>query len=155
MNQNNIGQFISTKRREKNLTQEQLAEKLNVSNKTISKWENGKCMPDYSVIELLCQELDITLAELLDGEEKEPNSIRIYDDEQVKSLICKMQKMEKNHKYTIGIILIVIGFLSLILTSLFGGSDFQNFLSGCLFGFGLTIICAGIFEIIFNFKKGE
>lgn len=155
MNQNNIGQFISTKRREKNLTQEQLAEKLNVSNKTISKWENGKCMPDYSVIELLCQELDITLAELLDGEEKEPNSIRIYDEEQVKSLICKMQKMEKNHKYTIGIILIVIGFLSLILTSLFGGSDFQNFLSGCLFGFGLTIICAGIFEIIFSFKKGE
>jgi hypothetical protein len=44
------------------------------------------------VIELLCKERDITLAELLDGEDKEPNSIRVYDEEQVKSLLCKMQK---------------------------------------------------------------
>ena len=51
MNQANIGSYIARKRREKNLTQEQLAERLGVSNKTISKWENGKCMPNYSVIE--------------------------------------------------------------------------------------------------------
>ena len=50
MNQQVIGKFISLKRKEKNLTQEQLAEKIGVSNKTVSKWENGKCMPDYSVI---------------------------------------------------------------------------------------------------------
>ena len=43
MNQANIGAYIAKKRKEKNLTQEQLAEKLGVSNKTISKWENGKC----------------------------------------------------------------------------------------------------------------
>lgn len=80
MDQVAIGQFIMKKRREKNLTQEQLAEKLNVSNKTISKWETGKCMPDYGVIEGLCKELDITVAELMDGEVKEKNSIRIYDE---------------------------------------------------------------------------
>lgn len=97
MDQHNIGIFLAAKRREKNLTQEQLADRLGVSNKTISKWENGKCMPDYSVIELLCNELDITLAELLDGEEKEPNSIRVYYEEQVKSLLSKIQKLEKNH----------------------------------------------------------
>ena len=153
MNQNSIGQFISAKRKEKNLTQEQLAEKLGVTNKTISKWENGKCMPDYSVIELLCKELDITLAELLDGEEKEPNSIRIYDEEQVKSLLCKIQKLEKNYKYTVGTILIVIGFLSLILTSLFGGSHFQDFLSGFLFGLGISIIGVGIIAIVMSSKK--
>ena len=45
MNQTAIGSFIARKRREQNLTQEQLAEQLSVSNKTISKWENGKCMP--------------------------------------------------------------------------------------------------------------
>ena len=67
MDQRNIGTFIAAKRREINLTQEQLADRLGVSNKTISKWENGKCMPDYSVIELLCKELGITLAELLAG----------------------------------------------------------------------------------------
>ena len=70
MDQHNIGSFIAVKRREKNLTQEQLADRLGVSNKTISKWETGKCMPDYSLIEPLCKELGITLAELLDAEEK-------------------------------------------------------------------------------------
>ena len=54
-------------RKQKNLTQEQLADKLMVSNKTVSKWERGKCMPDYSVVEALCSELDITVAELLNG----------------------------------------------------------------------------------------
>lgn len=61
MNQLIIGKFISQKRKEKNLTQEQLAEKLGVSNKTVSKWECGKCMPDYSVVKPLCQELGILL----------------------------------------------------------------------------------------------
>ena len=67
MNQAAIGSYIAKKRREKNLTQEQLAETLGVSNKTISKWENGKCMPDYSIIEQLCKELSVTLSELMDG----------------------------------------------------------------------------------------
>lgn len=69
MNQILIGKYIARKRKEKNLTQAQLAERLNVSNKTISKWENGNCMPDYSVIEVLCRELGITISELMDGED--------------------------------------------------------------------------------------
>lgn len=155
MNQNNIGAFISAKRREKNLTQEQLAEKLGVSNKTISKWENGKCMPDYSVIESLCRELDITLAELLDGEEKDPNSIRLYDEEQVKSLLGKIQTLEKNYKYAMGTIMLAIGFLSLVSSSLFGGSHLQDFVSGCLFGLGAGMIAVGIIAIIMSFGKGR
>lgn len=155
MDQNNIGRFISAKRREKNMTQEQLAEKLGVTNKTISKWENGKCMPDYSVIELLCRELDITLAELLDGEEKEPGSIRLYDEEQVKELLTKVQKMERHYKYAAGALMMVIGFLCLVLTSLFGGSHFQDFLSGCLFGMGIGLMCTGVVAIILSFKKGR
>ena len=50
MNQIIVGQFIALKRKEKNLTQGQLAEILNISNKAISKWETGKSMPDYSLI---------------------------------------------------------------------------------------------------------
>lgn len=56
MNQLVTGKFISLKRKEKNLTQAQLAEKLGVSNKTVSKWETGKCMPDYSIVKCLCEE---------------------------------------------------------------------------------------------------
>lgn len=94
MDQLEIGIFIAKKRKEKNFTQAQLAEKLSVSNKTISKWETGKCMPDYGIIQSLCKELEITLPELIDGEETEPDSIRIYDDNQVLDLIKRIQNLE-------------------------------------------------------------
>ena len=67
MNQEKIGKFIQERRKEKELTQVQLAEKLGVSNRTISKWENGNSLPDYSIFNDLCSELDITINELLYG----------------------------------------------------------------------------------------
>ena len=91
MNQSSIGQTIAQKRKAKNMTQSQLAEKLNISNKTISKWENGKCMPDYSIIEQLCSELDITLNELISGKtEPETNN-----EKQLLDLFRKIQELEK------------------------------------------------------------
>ena len=94
MNQTAIGSYILRKRREKNLTQEQLAEKLSVSNKTISKWENGKSMPDYSMIEQLCKELSVTLPELMDGEDAAEDSVRVYDDEQILDLLMGLAVAE-------------------------------------------------------------
>ena len=91
MNQIATGKFISRKRKEKNLTQEQQAEKLGVSNKTISKWETGKCMPDYSVGKTLCEELEITVAELMDGECGNEKSVRAYDDERIMDLLKRTQ----------------------------------------------------------------
>jgi len=93
-----IGNFISAKRREKNLTQEQLAEKLDVSNKTVSKWENGKSMPDYETIERLCDELDITIAELLDGEEHGDGNTVAYDEEKVRALLRNMLQAEEKKR---------------------------------------------------------
>ena len=65
MNTKKIGAFIAMNRKKKGYTQEQLAEKLGVTNKTISRWENGHYMPDLSLLEPLSKELDITLNELL------------------------------------------------------------------------------------------
>lgn len=87
MNHAAIGSYIARKRKEQNLTQEQLAEQLGVSNKTISKWENGKCMPDYSIIEPLCDALHVTLPELMDGEDAAEDGVRVYDDEQILDLL--------------------------------------------------------------------
>lgn len=92
MNQQNTGAFIAKKRKEKNLTQEQLAEILQVSNKTISKWETGKCMPDYSIIESLCNELNITVPELLEGKELNPSET--IDEEKYNMLLYKVQQTE-------------------------------------------------------------
>lgn len=94
MEQQNIGKFICAKRKEKNLTQEQLAEKLGVSNKTISKWENGKCMPDYAVVELLCEVLEITIAELLAGKENVPSPSMADNRAEIDALLYQQKQLE-------------------------------------------------------------
>ena len=63
-----IGKFIAQNRKKKNMTQENLAEKLGVTSKTISRWENGNYMPDISLLKPLSDELDVTLNDLLSGE---------------------------------------------------------------------------------------
>lgn len=68
MNQEKIGKFIASKRKEHNLTQEQMAEKLNISKNAVSKWERGLNLPDVSIMQELCKILDITLNELFIGE---------------------------------------------------------------------------------------
>ena len=65
MDSKKIGAFIAVNRKKKGLTQEQLGERLGVTNKTISRWENGNYMPDLSMLEPLSKELEITLNELL------------------------------------------------------------------------------------------
>ena len=71
MNQEEIGKFIAKQRKEKKLTQEQLAEKLKVSSKSISRWENGINMPDLSLIIPISEELGISIFELLTGKKSE------------------------------------------------------------------------------------
>ena len=74
MDQIKIGKFIADCRKKKNLTQMQLAEKLNITDRAISKWENGKSMPDSGIMLDLCKELDISVNELLSGEVLEMNN---------------------------------------------------------------------------------
>ena len=67
MNQENIGKFIAECRKERNITQQELAEKLGVTDRAISNWENGRRLPDLSLISLVANELDVSVAELLNG----------------------------------------------------------------------------------------
>lgn len=144
MNQQAIGSFIALKRKEKNLTQEQLAEKIGVSNKTISKWENGKCMPDYSVIEILCNELDITVAELLDGEENE-KSIRVYDETEILGMLKDIQELKKSKDTSTSYFLMIMGISLLALSFCIDGSQFREFVSGFLLGISIVEMLLGIF----------
>lgn len=68
MDQIKIGKFISLKRKEKKLTQQELAELLNITNRAISKWENGSCLPDVGTMPELCKILGITVNDLFSGE---------------------------------------------------------------------------------------
>ena len=69
MDQKKIGKYIADKRKALGLTQVQLAEKLNMSNKSVSKWERGVCLPDVSLYSKLCDVLGISLNEFLAGED--------------------------------------------------------------------------------------
>ena len=147
MNQQITGKFIAHKRKEKNLTQEQLAEKLGVSNKTISKWETGKCMPDYTVVKSLCEELGITVAELMDGEVSEEKSVRTYDEEQIMDLLKKTQNLEKQKELLYGILLIVMGIALQALSHTLGGSNVKDFFSGLLLGISIAEMLVGIYVV--------
>ncbi len=68
MDQIKIGKFIAALRKEKGMTQEQLGEKLGVTNKTVSRWENGNYMPDVEMLSLLSKEFGVTINELIGGE---------------------------------------------------------------------------------------
>ena len=147
MDQQTTGKFIARKRKEKNLTQEQLAEKLGVSNKTISKWENGKCMSDYAVVKSLCQELDITVAELMDGEETEEKSIRTYDDDQIMELLKRTQELERQKNILYGVLLLIMGIALQALSHAIGGSDVRVFFSGLLLGISIAEMLVGIYVV--------
>lgn len=93
MNQTEIGKFITKCRKEKKLTQAQLAEKLNITDRAVSKWETGKSMPDSSIMLELCEILGITVNELLSGEEIDMESYEKRADE---NLIALKRKDENN-----------------------------------------------------------
>ena len=95
MDQMKIGEFISSKRKEKSLTQAALAEKLGITDRAISKWERGKGLPDASLMLDLCEILDITVNELLCGE-----SVSMEDNNQKnEQLLLEMAKeIEKKNK---------------------------------------------------------
>ena len=148
MEQVKTGKFIAKKRKELNLTQEQLAERLGVSNKTISKWETGKCMPDYAVVKSLCEELKISVSELMDGEEADDKSVRVYDDEQILDLLRRTQELEKQKVMMTGVILIVMGIALQALSHTLGGSNVKDFFAGLLLGLSIAEMLGGIYVIV-------
>lgn len=93
MNQTEIGKFIAKSRKSKKLTQAQLAEKLNITDRAVSKWETGKSMPDSSIMLDLCEILGITVNELLSGEEIDMES---YEKKADENLIALKRKDENN-----------------------------------------------------------
>lgn len=112
MNQEKIGKFIATCRKEKNLTQEELAEKLNVSNKSVSRWENGKNMPDYSLLNDLCTILDININELLSGEKDNKETIENLD--MILKEYYKMKKQKERLKMVIIVGAVVLSQILLV-----------------------------------------
>lgn len=155
MNTKKIGAFIAINRKKKGYTQEQLAEKLGVTNKTISRWENGHYMPDLSLLEPLSKELDITLNELLAGEEIVKEETLEYSEQNLIQTIDYTDKKIKNEHKKISLFIIGLG----IFTSLCAFTVFPSESSwGSIYSMiGLLFFVVGIFrelKITSLLKKG-
>lgn len=115
MDQIKIGKFISSKRKEKNITQSELAEKLNITDRAISKWENGVCLPDASNMTDLCKILDININDLFSGE-----VIDMKDNEKkLEENLLEMTRIKEQRDKELLVLEIFIGVtVSLVMTSL-------------------------------------
>lgn len=111
------GKFIAQCRYEKNLTQKELGDRLNVTDRAVSKWETGKSFPDVNLIEELCRELDIEVSELLAGKKIEPEH---YKEETEKMLMGTVRE-NTMHRFQLIIYLLMTLPLALILLPILWG----------------------------------
>lgn len=147
MNQVKVGIFIAQMRKEQNLTQEELAEKLGVSAKSISRWENGITMPDLSMITILAEELNIEVSELLNGrkltKEELINKRNLLNDLIDYSTIEKKHKSRKlNLLFASGLFLILIGTINTqfdIIFKVIKNSHISQGLAGAIYGLGIAL----------------
>ena len=123
MNQVKIGKFIAQRRKEKNLTQAQLAEKLNITDRAVSKWETGKGMPDSSIMLDLCSVLDVSVNELLSGEMIE---MKEYNNKSEELLLKMTQEKEKRDKEFLNMEMFIGILVSIILISCVFVASFVN-----------------------------
>ena len=110
MNQEKIGKFIKECRLKKNLSQTDLADKLGITNKAISKWENGRCMPDISLLEPLSNILGVSINELIKGETIEKMNMEIADDNINKAL----RYYEKSKRRALVLKIMILTFIVII-----------------------------------------
>lgn len=142
MDQVKIGEFIALKRKEQQLTQEQLANKLGVSNKSVSKWETGKNMPDLSLHKELCKILNISISELLEGQEMKEATPSDYD-KKILELLQKNEQTKNQKNLLIGLMLLLIGRIPIPITS--NTSPAGEFIQGLGYGISTAITLLGIF----------
>ena len=143
MNQEKIGKFIAECRKKKGMTQEELSEKIGVSRKSVSRWENGKNMPDLSLFKPLCEVLDITINELMSGE-KVPN--KNYNEKLEENIINTIDYIDKknNKKNDMkNIVILILGIIGICLSQfIFNDHQVQGY---------LTVVCTIL--IVYSTKQ--
>lgn len=108
MNQEKIGKYIQAKRKEKGITQQELASRLGVSEKTVSNWENGRNMPDLSLFHPLCEELNISINDLMNGEKVDNDSYqKKLEENMLNTINYSNKKTNKKIKRVIGLFMLL------------------------------------------------
>ena len=153
MNQKNIGAFIAKCRKEKKMTQSELAEKLGVTDKSIGNWENGRNMPDLSLFKPLCHELDITINELLSGEKLKKEEYQEKFEENIINTIDYSTKKINLIRNNLGIVLLIIGILiSFTAMTMFASESSWGSIYSVI---GAIISLIGVSKLTKNYKYSK
>ncbi len=156
------GAFLKELRKEKNITQEALAEKMGVSRRTVSRWETGSNMPDMDILIDISDFYGVDLREILDGERKNKQM-----DKEVKETVLKVAEYENEGKKRISIVVIVysvLGILALLANLLMNFMEMPDtFLTGFLKGMTIAVAlvamalgivyATGTLTKLYSFKK--
>lgn len=124
MNTYEFGKFLAQLRKEKGLTQLQLAKQLNVTDKAISRWETGKNYPDIEIFEELSNILDVSISELLEGKRIEKENLFIISEEHIVKQIKKNKKNKKIYRIIISVVIvfsIIFGYFAMKTNGVFDG----------------------------------
>lgn len=114
-----IGKYIAGKRKALGMTQKQLAEKLNMSDKSVSKWERGICLPDVSVYMELCEILGISINEFLAGEDIDAENVEKKSEDNIIQVTKDSKKKQKNLKSILALVTTFAVIMVLVLGTVF------------------------------------
>ena len=143
MDQIKIGKFIADERKRKGYTQKQLSEKLAISDKTISKWERGNGFPEVSLLLPLCNELEITVNELLSGERVSEEEYLKKAEENMVNLVKEAQESKKKIIMSAMVsVLVIVAAVPLFVVA--GMFEMQVWTRVLLMGIGFVIMVMGI-----------
>ena len=143
MDQIAIGKFIAEERKRKGYTQKQLSEKLEISDKTVSKWERGNGFPEVSLLLPLCKELDITVNELLSGERVSLEDYQRKAEENMVNLVKEAQESRKKIILSAVVaLLVVVAAVPLFVLS--GALEMETWLRCVLIAIGFVVLFLGI-----------
>ena len=151
MNQEKIGKFILECRKKKGLTQAELAEQLGVTDKSVGNWENGRNMPDLSLFKPLCDELGITINDLLSGEVINKEQYQEKFEENIVNTIDYSTKRIGKYSNVIGLILVIFGlFISISAIMIFPSESSWGSIYSV---FGVVLFVIGISKLTNKMKN--
>ena len=153
MNQEKIGKFISECRKDKKMTQSELAEKLGVTDRSVGNWENGRNMPDLSLFKQLCDELGITINDLLSGEKISKEKYQGKFEENIVNTIDYSTKRINKYSNIIGLLLVIFGlFIAMSAIMIFPSESSWGSIYSV---FGVTIFIIGISKLAKHIKYSK
>jgi len=150
MNQEKIGKFIAKCRKDKKMTQSELAEKLGVTDKSIGNWENGRNMPDLSLFKPMCDVLGITINDLLSGEKISKDKYQERFEENIVNTIDYSTKRINKYSNVIGLLLVIFGlFISMSAIMIFPSESSWGSIYSV---FGVVLFVIGISKLTNKMK---